>query len=52
MPQLSAIDKPYPDAAVLYIVNDSFTELVEGKMTGNKEANEEVIPPRINKVDR
>ena len=25
--------------------------LTEGKSTGNKDANEEVIPPNINKVD-
>ena len=32
---------------MLYMVRDSFTSLVEGNITGNIDANEELIPPRI-----
>ena len=52
IPQPIATDKPYSCAAVLYIVSDSFIPLVEGNNTGNIEAKEEVIPPRINSIEK
>tara|TARA_B110000977_G_C10622926_1_gene316950 strand:- start:127 stop:324 length:198 start_codon:yes stop_codon:yes gene_type:complete len=51
IPQVKATDKPYCDVAVLYIVKDSLTSLIEGSITGNIDANDDVIPPSINRVD-
>ena len=49
--QFKATDNPYSVVVVLYIVNDSFTLFVDGKITGNSDANEDVIPPTINKLE-
>ncbi len=51
IPQLKATDNPYSEAAVLKIVNDSCVEFVEGKITGNNEAKEDVIPPIMSSVE-
>lgn len=47
-----ATDKPYSDAAVLYMDSDSFRLFEEGNISGNKEAKEEVIPPNINNEEK
>ena len=51
IPQFKATDKPYSVVAVLYMVSESFTLLVEGNTTGNIDAKEDVIPPSITTVD-
>jgi len=52
IPQFKATDKPYSVAAVLYMDRESLILFVEGNIIGNIDAKEDVIPPRISKVEK